>query len=219
MLPELVIFDCDGVLVDSEMIASRELAAYLSELGRPTTDAECRAAFTGISIQAVGVRARAEWGVDLPEDFVAQLRERDRAAFERDLTAVAGIEGALDALDAKGVRSCVASSGMPEKIRHSLTLTGLIERFDGRLFSAAQVTHGKPAPDLFLLAARTLDVKAGNCVVIEDSAAGVQAGLAAGMRVLGFTGGSHCEPGYEAKLAAAAAVFDDMRALPRLLGL
>lgn len=213
----LVIFDCDGVLVDSELIASRELAAYLSFLGRPTTAEECRESFTGLSLQAVGEKVVNEWKLAMPDDFVAQLRTRDRAAFERDLKAVPGIGHALNALDDNSIPYCVASSGTPDKIRHSLTLTGLIERFDGHLFSASQVVHGKPAPDLFLLAARTLGAEPSACVVIEDSPAGVQGAKAAGMRVLGFTGASHCGPGYAAKLHQADAIFDDLHTLPDLL--
>lgn len=213
----LIIFDCDGVLVDSELIASRELAAYLTHLGRPTTDAECRETFTGLSIQAVGEKVRRDWKFDLPDDFVAALRQRDRAAFDRDLTAIPGVEAVLDHLDARGLRYCVASSGTPEKIRHSLELTGLIRRFGAHLFSASQVTHGKPAPDLFLFAARTMGSAPQDCLVIEDSPAGVAGAKAAGMRVLGFTGGGHCGPGYAAKLADADAVFSDLGKLRDLL--
>lgn len=217
--PALVIFDCDGVLVDSEVIASNELAAYLSELGRPTTGEDCREAFTGLSIRTVGEKVRAEWGVDLPADFVAQLRARDAQAFERDLKAIPGVAEVLSVLDKAAIAKCVASSGTPEKIRHSLTITGLIERFDGDLFSATAVAHGKPAPDLFEHAARTMGTEPKDCIVIEDSPAGVQGAKAAGMRVLGFVGGGHCGPGYADKLSAADAVFDDMAALPRLIGL
>lgn len=209
-LPQLVIFDCDGVLVDSEMIASRELARYLTDLGRPTQDAECRHAFTGLSIQSVGDKVRTEWGVALPATFVEELRARDRVAFERDLKAVPGVTDALDALDRLGIAYCVASSGMPEKIRHSLTITRLIDRFDGNLFSAKQVANGKPAPDLFLLAAETMGFAPAHCLVIEDSLAGVEAARRASMRVLGFVGGSHCDQGYDEKLKDAERVVATM---------
>ena len=212
----LIIFDCDGVLVDSEMIASRELAAYLTDLGRPTTGEECRASFTGLSIKTVGEKVRA-WGLAIPDDFEASLRARDFAAFDRDLKIIPGVVSALDALDRLGLRYCVASSGAPEKIRHSLTITRLLERFDGHVFSAAQVANGKPAPDLFLLAAATMGVAPDDCLVIEDSPAGVAGALAAGMRVLGFTGGSHCGPNHAEILKQADAVFDAMAALPELL--
>ena len=217
--PALVIFDCDGVLVDSELIASRELATFLTDLGRPTTAEECRETFTGLSIQSVGDKVRDEWGVDLPDDFVQQLRARDAIAFERDLTAIPNIEAALDAVDNAGMTKCVASSGTPEKIRHSLNITGLIERFDGHLFSASQVKRGKPAPDLFLHAADVMGANPQHCVVIEDSPAGIEGAKAAGMRVLGFAGGGHCGPSYADKLHEAETIFADMRRLPALLGL
>jgi len=152
----LIIFDCDGVLVDSEMIASRELAAYLTNLGRPTLGEECRENFTGLSIKGVGEKVAREWGLKTRDDFGASLRARDFGAFERDLVAIPGVEAVLDTLDQKGLPYCVASSGSPEKIRHSLTLTNLLERFNGNVFSAVQVVNGKPAPDLFLLAAQTM---------------------------------------------------------------
>lgn len=213
----LIIFDCDGVLVDSELIASRELAAYLTDLGRPTQAEECRQSFTGLSLHSVSVKIATEWGVTLPSDFVAQLRTRDRAAFERDLKPVPGIFQALEKLDLKGIPYCVASSGTPEKIRHSLTVTGLLKRFDNHLFSASQVVNGKPAPDLFLFAAQSMGFNPAACMVIEDSVAGVQGAKAAGMRVLGFTGASHCGPGYAATLSQADAVFDDLNDLIRFL--
>lgn len=213
----LIIFDCDGVLVDSEMIASRELAAYLTDLGRPTLPEECRETFTGLSIKAVGEMVVRDWGLAVPVDFEASLRTRDFAAFDRDLKIIPGVVSILDALDQLGLPYCVASSGAPEKISHSLTLTHLLERFDGHVFSAAQVANGKPAPDLFLLAAETMGAAPGDCLVIEDSPAGVAGAKAAGMRVLGFTGGSHCGPKHADKLKEADAVFNAMTALPALL--
>lgn len=215
----VVIFDCDGVLVDSELIASRELAAYLSELGRATSAEDCREAFTGLSIKAVGEKVHADWGLKLPDDFVAQLRARDAIAFERDLKAIPGVEKVLDILDQTRVLYGVASSGTPEKIRHSLEITQLIGRFGDHLYSASQVAHGKPAPDLFLYAAQSMGVDPSTCVVIEDSPAGVEGAKAAGMRVIGFTGGSHCGPRYADKLSAADHVIEHMRSLPAALGL
>ncbi len=221
MKPQLIIFDCDGVLVDSEIIASRELAAYLTELGRPTDGAQCRAAFTGLSIQSVAEKVRGAWGMDLPESFVKDLRARDRVAFERDLQAIRGVADALNALDSAEVDYCVASSGTPEKIRHSLTITALLDRFNSKLFSATQVANGKPAPDLFELAAFEMGAAAQDCVVIEDAPAGVRGGVAAGMRVLGFAGGSHCGPDSANQLlfAGAEMAFSNMADLPVLLEL
>ena len=213
----LIIFDCDGVLVDSEMISSRELAAYLTALGRPTLAAECREVFTGLSIKAVGERVQDDWGVALPDDFVAKLRERDFAAFDRDLKTIPGIEAVLDDLSTQGVPFCVASSGTPEKIQHSLSITNLIDHFDGHLFSASHVANGKPAPDLFLHAAKSMGAHPADCLVIEDSPAGITGAKAAGMRVLGFTGGSHCGANYADKLHDADAVFDNMAAFKEFL--
>jgi len=209
-LTMLIIFDCDGVLVDSELISSRELAAFLSDLGRPTTAEECRENFTGLSLKSVSDMVRDDWGVALPDDFITALRARDQTAFDRDLKAIPGIHKMLDVLDGLGMRYCVASSGSPEKIQHSLMLTSLTERFGDDVFSASNVAHGKPAPDLFLWAAETMGAAPADCLVIEDSPAGVQAAKAAGMRVFGFTGGAHCGAG-------ADAVFDDMAALGALL--
>ena len=221
MTPKLVIFDCDGVLVDSEMIASRELAAYLSDLGRPTQAAECRNTFTGMSIKSVGEMVYRDWGLELPSDFVEQLRARDRVAFELDLQAVSGVAEILQRLSHSQTAFCVASSGTPEKIRHSLGITGLIAYFGDHLFSATQVTHGKPAPDLFEFAAYEMGTQPEHCVVVEDAAPGVQGGVASGMEVLGFVGASHAGPESAKTLkdAGARTVFSDMRELAALLNL
>ncbi|MCW8916394.1 MAG: HAD family hydrolase [Magnetovibrio sp.] len=192
MAPKLVIFDCDGVLVDSELIASRQLAAFLTELGRSTTALECRNTFTGMSIKSVGEHVHHNWGLTLPTNFVEQLRLRDYEAFATELTAIAGIEAVLDELKTNRIPFCVASSGTPEKIHHSLAITGLLNHFNGHVFSAVQVTHGKPAPDLFELAAYEMKARPQDCIVVEDAPPGVQGGVAAGMTVLGFCGGSHC---------------------------
>ncbi|MGB0681196.1 MAG: HAD family hydrolase [Magnetovibrionaceae bacterium] len=212
---DLVIFDCDGVLVDSECLASSLLADFINELGGCLTGQDCRARFTGLSIKAVGEMLRAD-GLDIPEDFEPRLRARDRLHFERELKPIPGIHGALDTLS--GPR-CVASSGSPEKIRHSLTLCHLLDRFDPYLFSAVQVDRGKPAPDLFLHAAGAMGVSPDRSVVIEDSRAGVAAGRAAGMTVAGFVGGGHCDVGHDTALweAGADQVFGDMADLPSLL--
>jgi len=214
---DLVMFDCDGVLVDSETIANRVLAAALSEAGHPTTEAECRARFIGLSIPSVIARVEAESGHPLPAGFEEALRERDRAAFAAELKAVPGIRDAVARIP---LPRCVASSGAPEKIRHSLALTGLLDLFAPHLFSAHAVARGKPAPDLFLHAAAAMGAAPGRTAVVEDSVNGVRAGRAAGMTVFGFAGASHAGAGYGDSLrdAGAAAVFNDMAALPGLLG-
>ena len=158
----------------------------------------------------------AELGRALPADLEARIAARIRADFERELTPVRGIHAALARITCP---VCVASSSDPARLEHSLRLAGLLTRFAPHVFSAAMVRHGKPAPDLFLYAAQTMGVAPADCLVVEDSEAGVQAGIAAGMRVLGFTDGSHCGPEHAARLLAAGAslAFADMAALPGLI--
>lgn len=213
---DLAIFDCDGVLVDSEMLASRLLSEALAGEGYAVTPEQCRARFTGISINRAMALIEADWGRKLPDDFEERLRARDLEIFARELQPIPGIEDALKRIPQP---KCVASSGAPSKIRTSLTATGLLGYFEPHLYSAHQVANGKPAPDLFLFAAERMGVAPARCCVVEDSEAGVSAALAAGMRVIGFAGGGHCGPGYADMLVAAGAdhVIDDTAALPRLL--
>lgn len=214
--PTLVIFDCDGVLIDSELIACRVDAEYLTEIGFPTTAEFIQENFVGVSARVMFERLERDHGRKLPADFPALLQTRLNAAFDDELEAIAGV---ADMLPALGVRTCVASSSQPERLRHTLGVTGLWSHFDPHVFSASMVRNGKPAPDLFLYAADKMGARPQDCVVVEDSRAGVAAGRAAGMRVLGFTGGSHCPPDHAARLreAGADAVFAEMGKLPRLL--
>ena len=216
--PSLVIFDCDGVLVDSEIISNRLLSEALTAQGFPISEAECHARFTGIAMRSTIEMIEAETGRKLPADFETAVRAHDLEVFARELQPIPHIHEALERIT---LPVCVASSGAPEKIRHSLTITGLLPFFEPHLFSAHMVARGKPAPDVFLLAAERMGAKPADCCVIEDSEAGIQAARAAGMRVLGFAGGSHAGPGYADMLEKHGphAVFDDMRDLPRLLGL
>ncbi|MEQ9639182.1 MAG: HAD family hydrolase [Alphaproteobacteria bacterium] len=210
MAPALAIFDCDGVLVDSEPIANRVLARRLSEAGLPTSYDESITSYLGLSLKAALAKAEALHGTSLTPDFAETLQAETFAAFETDLTPVAGVIGALDALPCP---TCVASSGAHDKMRLTLGITGLYARFEGRIFSATEVARGKPFPDLFLHAAERMAVAPGDCVVIEDSPFGVQAAIAAGMRVLGYVGGATAQP-----LAAHGATeFADMAELPGLL--
>jgi HAD superfamily hydrolase (TIGR01509 family) len=213
--PDLVIFDCDGVLIDSEVIACRVDAACFAEIGLPITAEDVMERYVGTSARTMFADIEARHGVRLPEDFGLTLRERIAAAFETELKAMDGIEAVLDALPCA---RCVASSSAPDRLRHALSLTELLGRFDPHVFSATQVPRGKPAPDLFLFAAQRMGVAPARCVVVEDSMPGVEAGVAAGMRVLGFTGGGHCRPEHAERLRAAGAadVFCHMRELPRL---
>jgi HAD superfamily hydrolase (TIGR01509 family) len=208
---QLVIFDCDGVLVDSERLAVRVEVAVLAELGWPLSQVEVIERFMGRS-QAVMVQAILDrLGNRLPDGWQDRLDRRYRAAFEAELVPVDGI---VEALDRIATPTCVASGGSHDKLRHTLGLTGLYDRFQGRIFSAAEVAQGKPAPDLFLHAAARLGAEPATCAVVEDSRYGVQAARAAGMRAFGYTGGL-TPP--ERLAGRRTVLFDDMRRLPELL--
>ncbi|MGJ4951059.1 HAD family hydrolase [Bradyrhizobium sp. HKCCYLS20291] len=213
---DLVIFDCDGVLVDSEVISCQAHADVLSLCGYPISADQVFDRFLGRSSKQATAEVEAELGRSLPADFNAKLQDRLFRAFEHDLHPVAGIVDALDALD---VPVCVASSGSHQRMRVSLGATRLYDRLAPHIFSSSQVENGKPAPDLFLFAAAQMNARPQACVVVEDSLAGIRGGIAAGMTVLGFHGGSHCRPGHADSLreAGATLVFDDMRQLPIIL--
>ena len=213
----LVIFDCDGVLVDSELLANRCLAAALNEEGLGWSVEETMRRLVGRSMSSCVAIIERELGRALPDDFLPRLQEETFGVFRAaPVRPVPGIVGVLERLDAQGVPYCVASSGEIEKMRLTLGLTGLLPRFDGRMFSATMAPRGKPFPDLFLLAARAMGADPANCAVVEDAVAGVQAGTAAGMRVLAYAGAAHAD---RAGLAEAGGVlFDRMDDLPRLLG-
>jgi HAD superfamily hydrolase (TIGR01509 family) len=213
---DLVIFDCDGVLVDSEVISCRAHAETLSRHGYPITEQQVLERFLGVSDREARLIIEAELGRSLPGDFEAQVKHATLKFYQGDLRAIRYIADALAAID---LSKCVASSGTMEKIRHGLTCAGLYEALAPHIFSATQVARGKPAPDLFLFAAEQMGASPARCVVIEDSVPGVSGARAAGMAVLGFHGGSHCLPGHADKLRAAGATvtFDDMRQLPALI--
>ncbi len=206
---ELVIFDCDGVLVDSERLAVRTEARILASLGWPLTEREIVERFVGRSAAYMRQQIEAQLGRGVDWDGEFELRYRE--VFERELRPVEGVE---DALDRIATPTCVASSGTHEKIRFSLGLTGLAPRFVGRIFSTEDVERGKPAPDLFLFAAESMGCEPLACAVVEDSRSGVLAGTAAGMSVFAYAGG--VTPA--AQLGGEGAiVFDRMADLPELL--
>ena len=184
----LVIFDCDGVLVDTEPIANRVLAEMVSAEGLPTTVAESMRRYMGRSMPAVIETIEAELGRELGPTFADEYYRRIFDAFDRELTEVPGATDAVDGVERAGLAVCVASSGPHDKMRRTLGRTGLLSRFEGRIFSATEVARGKPFPDLFLHAASRMEVEAGECVVVEDSPAGVAAARAAGMRAIGLAG-------------------------------
>jgi HAD superfamily hydrolase (TIGR01509 family) len=206
---ELVIFDCDGVLVDSDRISLRVQAERLSELGLSLSYEECVKEFLGIGMAATLAIVAERIGGPVPDWWIDGLDAAVREAFLDELTAVPGVVDVLDALYAP---TCIASSGSQEKMRFTLGLTGLHERFAGRIFSGDEVLRGKPAPDLFLHAAEQMGVATDRCVVVEDSPAGVAGAKAAGMRALGFAAATPPD-----RLAEADVVFTTMAELPPLL--
>jgi HAD superfamily hydrolase (TIGR01509 family) len=213
---ELVIFDCDGVLVDSEVISCRAHAETLARHGYPITAEQVLERFLGVSDREARLIIESEISRKLPDDFESQVKQATLRFYAGDLQAISHVGEAVAAID---LPKCVASSGTPEKIHHGLTCAGLYDLLAPNIFSATQVRNGKPAPDLFLFAAAQMGISPERCLVVEDSIPGITGALAAGMTVLGFHGGSHCRPGYDERLraAGAAATFGDMRQLPGLI--
>jgi phosphoglycolate phosphatase len=207
---ELIIFDCDGVLVDSEPIYHGILSEMLNEIGLPFTLEESMQTFAGRPDAAVEAIIEERLGRPVPFNFFKEHHERAYAMFRRDLEPVPGI---VEVLSTLMVPTCVASSGEHERMQTTLGKTGLLPKFEGRLFSATEVEYGKPAPDLFLYAANKMDARPKNCAVIEDAIPGVQAGISAGMTVFGFA--AHADP--KAMDDAGARVFLDMSELTSLL--
>jgi HAD superfamily hydrolase (TIGR01509 family) len=209
----LLIFDCDGVLVDSEHLACASLAEVMTTLGHSMTADEAMLAFAGRSLKDVLARAERLLSRPIPEDLGEQAAVQLMARFRRELQAVAGVKEAIAALP---YRRCVASSSDPGRLTLSLDVTGLSALFGNNVFSAVEVANGKPAPDLFLLAARRLGEDPSSCIVIEDSVLGVEAAGAAGMAAIGFAGASHANQGLAERLAAAGAepVIHSMANLP-----
>jgi HAD superfamily hydrolase (TIGR01509 family) len=212
--PDLVVFDCDGVLVDTERLTVVIEARVLGELGWPMAPAEVVDRWMGKSSQAQLADLTAHLGAERAREFDELTTAELHEAFDRELTAVAGVEPLVDALRAAGVATCVASSGSHDRMRRTLGVTGLHARFDGRIFSATEVEHGKPAPDLFLHAARAMGADPRRCAVVEDSVYGVRAGVAAGMTVYGFAGGLTPR---DALAEAGATTFEEMGDLVPLL--
>jgi len=207
---ELVIFDCDGVLVDSDRISLRIQAEWITALGLETSYEDCVRDFLGLGMPATLRILTQRLGRPLPPGWKEGLDDAVREAFERELRPVSGVVEALDEID---LPTCVASSGSHEKMRFTLGLTGLWGRFAGRIHSADEVSRGKPAPDLFLHAASSMSAPPERCVVVEDSPFGVIAARAAGMSALGYTpdgSGERLE-------AEGAQTFASMGELPGLL--
>jgi HAD superfamily hydrolase (TIGR01509 family) len=202
MKPDLVIFDCDGVLVDSESITNSIFAEMLGELGLHFTLAEMYRTFVGLSFSECRRKIEASLGSPLPADFERSYDRRTHAALAQRVEPVRGVLDALAWLDAQGIPTCVASSGSHDKMRVTLGRTGLLPRFQGRAFSTSEVARGKPHPDIFLHAAAQFAAAPARTIVIEDSIHGIRAGVAAGMTVIGYAGANDPE-----LLAAAGATY------------
>ncbi|HVK35700.1 MAG TPA: HAD family hydrolase [Microlunatus sp.] len=216
MRPELVLFDCDGVLVDSERLTVAVEARVLTTLGWAMTEDEVVRRWMGRTGSAQVAEVAERLGPEVAERYDAESTAQVHRAFATELTEVDGISTLVDRLEEAGVPFCVASSGTHTRMETTLGITGLDMRFRGRIFSATEVARGKPAPDLFLHAAARMGAEPAGCVVIEDSPFGVRAGVAAGMRVLGYGGGLAAA---DALAEAGAEVFGHMSEVPALLGL
>src|ERR1044072_2580169 len=210
---DMVIFDNDGVLVDSEPISNRLLAGYLTELGHPTSYEDSLRDYMGSAMHRIHELVLERTGQRLPADFDTIFHSRVFAAFRRELEPVARAPALLNGLRADGIPYCVASSGSHERIRVALRKTGLYDFFgEDRIFSSEDVGRGKPAPDLFLHAASRMGATPGQCAVVEDSPLGVRAALAAGMDAYGYTAMTPVD-----RLPGALAHFSDMAELRILL--
>ncbi len=208
---DLVIFDCDGVLVDSEMLSAGVLLGMMEEIGLPIDFEIFRTDFLGRSFASAAVRAELRFGRPMPDDFQLRYRERLLTRMVRDLKAMDGAEDVLMAMQA---RFCLATSSSPQRLATSLSVTGFGDLFAGKSFTASEVTHGKPAPDLLFLAASRMGAAPAQCLVIEDSEMGIRAAKAAGMEVWHFAGGAHIKAGYRLPDDALPdRVISDMREL------
>lgn len=200
--PKLLIFDCDGVLVDSETIACRVDARCLTEAGFPVTAEELYNGFVGRAADSILASLAERHGRPAPADLNDRRRAEIMQAFRQELRPMPGIK---DVLARNHLSRCVASSSHLERVALALDVTGLRPAFGDNLFSTSMVARGKPAPDVFLFAASKMGAEPAASMVIEDSPSGVEAGKAAGMRVIGFAGGSHCGAGHAERLRAAGA--------------
>ncbi len=213
---QLVIFDADGVLVDSEVISNRVLARLLTAAGLPMTLAETRRDYQGLLLDEVVTVTKDRFGHDLPADFLERFQAERAEEFRRELKPVQGAAEVVQRIQAAGVPVCVASQGKLAKTRMTLGLTDLDRLIPSdAVFSAYSVPRGKPYPDLFLHAAQRMGAEPSGCVVVEDTPLGVTAAVAAGMRVFGLTADSD-----EAALRhAGAEIVHSLDQLPALLGL
>lgn len=202
MNPDLIIFDCDGVLIDSEIIACRVDAEALTALGIPMSTEDVIGKFAGVSQADMRVIIESETGRALPHDHEANVAKRVRQAMSKELREIAGVRSTVEQI---GIPFCIASSSTHKKLKFTLTHTGLFDLFEPNIFSSTEVPFGKPAPDLFLYAAGKMKAAPEKCVVVEDSTAGITAAVAAGMPPIGFVGGTHCDKRHTDRLQSAGA--------------
>ena len=214
--PALLIFDCDGVLVDSEILVCTAVSEELTRLGYPITPDEVVRRYAGRPEREILAEVGRDWGHPVPDTYYTRMKTRVQRAFSSELQAIAGVAEMLAELQ---LPRCVASSSAMPKLEQGLRHVGLLHLFAPNIVSAQLVAHGKPAPDVFIFAAGAMRTAVDRCLVIEDSEPGVRAARAAGMRVFGFTGGSHCVPGHGDRLLAAGAeqVLSSMQELPAAL--
>lgn len=212
---DLIIFDCDGVLIDSEPLAIKVGTQVLNEVGFPVTEEDILA-YVGITGPAMYADLQEKHQKTIPDDFRERWTSRMKTTFETELRAIDGVHEVVENL---GMPFCVASNSRPDYLATAFRIVNLTDQFGKNVFSAEMVEKGKPAPDLFLYAADQMGVAPANCLVIEDSVNGINAAVAAEMPVLGFTGGGHCKPGDEEKLMALGAdkVFSTMTEISRHL--
>lgn len=213
--PALVLFDCDGVLVDSEPIANPVFTAHINAAGIKMDVEEVMRRFVGMSLPDCVDLLNKEFDLSLGPDWIKELRADTDEAFRKELTAIPGANDAVQAVASSGIPFCVASSGSIEKMDITLGMTGMLEHFTGRMFTAWDVAHGKPWPDLFLHAAKTMGAAPATCVVIEDSVPGVKAGISAGMQVLAYVPDGNAQKFRD----LGACPFQDMAEIPALLGI
>ena len=213
--PKLIIFDCDGVLIDSEALVCALVSEELTRHGYPITPDEVIRRFAGRPEREMVAEIEQQWGQSIPTGYFNELARRVHEAYTTELQAIDGVDEVLAAIR---IPFCVASSSDPDKLKLGLGFVNLYHYFDPHVISAKYVAQGKPAPDVFIYAAGSMRTPVRECVVVEDSIPGVKAAVAAGMPVIGFTGGSHCPPGHDARLRDAGAyeVIADMRELPSL---
>ncbi|WP_295049797.1 HAD-IA family hydrolase [uncultured Paracoccus sp.] len=214
MTIDLIIFDCDGVIADSEVLSASVLIGQLAALGIGVTPADVRRDFLGRSFPTVAQTIRQRWGRPLPDSFEADYRARLLERFTESLAVTPGFTAVLDGLR---IAACVATSSSPQRVAHTLRVLGLADRFGDRVFTASQVQRGKPAPDLFLLAAARMGCPPASALVIEDSIPGIAAALAAKMRVLHYAGGAHLRGSERMSLPPGVQAFDNWAEFPQLL--